>query len=214
MRLLLTALLVFVHLAGLANGDSTRNAGFEKLANKMRLGTPKRQDLAYEVRIWHDQSFQYGDAQQLYRLIKTKYVFSLTKYIIKSGRNGFKSAKKIEPTVPITDSLWKQVVQLGILNMPDEKIIESKLRPIQQNNPGWRFDPDSTVTIYNSKIERSVYILDGEGYHFEIFNADNYRNYTYNNPYGYNRAKPEIPELQNVVGILELIKNCFPNDKK
>lgn len=214
MRLLLAALLVFVHLAGLANGDSTRNAAFEKLANKMRLGTPRRQDLAYEVRIWHGQSFQYGDAQQLYRLIKTKDIFSLTKYVIKSGKNGFKSAKKIESTVPITDSLWKQVVQLGVLNMPDEKAIESKLRPIQQNNPGWRFGPDGTVTIYNSKIERSVYILDGEGYHFEIFNADNYRNYTYNNPYGYNRAKPGIAELQNVVGILELIKNYFPNDKK
>ncbi|WP_338874026.1 hypothetical protein WBJ53_00140 [Spirosoma sp. SC4-14] len=187
---------------------------FMGLANKIGLKPPMLKSGEFEVRIWNQKSFQYGEAQILYVLTSHRDRFGLVKYVFKSGKKRLKSSKKLKPDKPVTDSLWYQLAQQDILALPDESAIESQLRPYHDTSTWVTVEKDSSISIRGHKREKSVWILDGESYYFEVFGQDSYRTYTYSNPKSYLHAKPQITQLQKVVCILNSIESRFlPSSK-
>lgn len=216
MRYWLVLLLVSIHLPIRVIGSTTPiKERFQKLAEKIRLQTPALKEGDYEVRIWNSQSFQYGDAQTLYVLTRLDNHFDLVKYSLKSGKKRFKSARKIAPYKPLADGIWLQLTQKGILSLPNESDIDRQLHPalgpaIEQNG---KMEPDGSFTVYGYSTKRSVWILDGESYFFEVFYFDGYQMHQYDNPQSYLRAMPEVVELKKVVGIIDLVASYFPPSK-
>ncbi|MBN8825074.1 MULTISPECIES: hypothetical protein [unclassified Spirosoma] len=219
MRPWLILLLVSIYLSNQVEGGSTPipilKQRFQKLAEKIRLQPPAPKEGDYEVRIWNNQSFQYGDAQTLYVLIKQGNHCDLVKYSLKSGKKRFKSARKIVPHKPLADSLWLQLTQKGILSLPNESDIDRQLHPAQGPaiERSGKMEPDGSFTVYGYSTKRSVWILDGEDYFFEVFYFNGYQIHEYDNPQSYLRAMPEVVELRKVVGILDFVASFFPPSK-
>ncbi|MVM32511.1 hypothetical protein GO755_20895 [Spirosoma sp. HMF4905] len=189
---------------------------FEKLAREIGLKTPQLTEGEYEIRIWNNQSFHYGDAQILYVLTNRNYQVGLSKYILKSSKTRFKSAKKINANKSVTDSLWLQLVQQDILNLPSEGVINNQLHPAPKSHSehvNGSIEKDGSFTIYGYKTERSVWITDGESYYFEVFGTSSYQIHQYDNPEAYLHAMPNVIGLQKVVSILNEIVSFFPAPK-
>ncbi|MCK8495634.1 hypothetical protein M0L20_27460 [Spirosoma sp. RP8] len=194
-----------------ASADSTRQRRFQKLADEMRLKKPKLKEGDYEVRIWNRQSLQYGDAQMLYRLIKRKETFTVTKSIILWNKHEFKHATEFNSNRPVTVELWQKLLQHNILTLPDMTALRDQLFPKPEKDSTWNvIEPDGTVSV-KAKRKRNKWIIigDGEGYYFQVFGKDSYHDYEYSNPLGYVKEKTEIIELCNVVAILHDLAPAF-----
>src|SRR5919202_1683245 len=199
---LLLALLVSTCCLG-ASADSTQQRRLQKLSDEMRLKKPKLKEDEYEVRIWNRQSLAYGDAQTLYRLIKRRKTFTVSKYIILWNTYEFKHATEFKSTRPVPSELWQKLVELNMLTLPDMSALHDQLFPKPQNDSTWNvIEADGTVSV-KAKIQKSrVIIADGEGYYLQVFGKDSYPDYAYSNPFSYIKHRPDIVELGKVVAIL------------
>lgn len=199
-------------LAGVST-DSTTKLGFQTLAKKMHLKTPKLDEGEYEVRIWNNQALRYGEAQMLYVLTKKEKQFSVSKCIIESDGQGFRHAVHLNPnpTIPIDNTLWEQFVQQGILGPPDEVVIHDQLFAKPPKDSTWNVvEADGSVSVKAKRRDNPMLIIaDGEGYYFEVFSADSYRSAGYGNPREYLKFKPNIAELRKVVTILNKLAVLF-----
>jgi hypothetical protein len=196
--------------------DSTAGL-FQKLSGQLGLKEPRLNANEYEVRIWNRVALRYGDAQMVYVLRKTSKQLSIVKYIIESNRQGFQRATKLKPTVSVTRALWKRLLAKNLLTMPDQSAVLEQLYkqpepPKDTIQGGLQADGSFTVKGRKSRLRR-VIVGDGEGYEFEVFTANGYRQYTYGNPDIYARAYPENEDLRNVLSILNDISLVFRSDK-
>lgn len=191
--------------------DSTRKERRQALAGKMRIREPILREGEYEVRIWNRCELCYGEAHVLYRLIKRKETFTVSKYTIRWNKYEFEQAKKFKPPRPATIALWNKLTEQNILILPDEFVIHDQLFPKPGKDSTWNvIEADGTVSV-KAKIRRESWMLigDGESYYFQVFSKDNYHDYGYSNPLGYMKGKPEIAELKNVVSILNELSDVF-----
>lgn len=172
----------------------------EQLAQQMHLPKPQLSAGAYEVRIWHSWSFEYGDAHMLYVLRKTPTQFSVSRFDIYSDETDFQYATPIVSNAPecINTDLWKMLVQLGILTMPDQVTVERR-----RKENYFRKYP-------NAKFIEEIVVTDGEGFSFETFSASGRRYYSYRNPKSYAQYYTDVPEFKRVVKILTILSSLFP----
>ena len=195
--------------------DSTMKVRLKNLAEKMQLKAPDLARDEYEVRIWKKVQLLYGDAHEVYILSKREKILTINKYIINSDKAGFKHAVELNSTTPTSLDLWKQLMEQDILVLPNELAIVNQLHPQQKKDSTYiTTEQDGSVSVHAKKIERSVWVLDGESYYFEVFGMGSYRSYGYSNPREYLKYKPEISELQKVVAILDKLALAFRSSKK
>ncbi|ADB41501.1 hypothetical protein [Spirosoma linguale] len=209
-RLFLCSFCLFVSIIATSQNELTEKQPFEELAQKLKLKAPKLTEGEYEIRVWNRQALMYGDAQSLYVLSKRKKAFKVERYIIAWDGPKFSYATKFNPTVSITDSLWKKLVEEGLLSWPDETIIEQQLHPKQPpDSTRTSVEPDGSVSVIARKRKPSVWISDGEGYYIDVISHDLHQRYRYGNPRAYYQARPDIHELRKVVTILNSISGLF-----
>ncbi len=191
--------------------EPTPKEVFGELAGKLRLKTPKLKEGEYEIRIWNQQGLMFGTAQMLYVLSKKQDSMTVFKYLIRWNRNRFKYATKLQPNGSVSsEELWIQLTKNDLLTLPDEAAIYAQLHPRQPKDSSWTsVETDGSISVHAKKFENSVWILDGEGYYVEIFGPEGYRGYSYSNPRGYIRHKPDIVELQKMVAILDEMAALF-----
>ncbi len=198
--------------------DSTVKRRFQKLTEQIGLKRPILKADEYEIRIWHSQALRYGDAEMAYVLRKTVKRFTIVKYIINSNQQGFQFATRLKPTVAITPALWKRLLKRNILTLPDQSVVFEQLYPKLKSPKGTTWtkieaDGSFTITTYRTP-KRQTIVLDGEGYSFELFSADGYRVYGYDNLDVYLRDEPQSEELRNVAGILYDLSLLFRSDEQ
>jgi|GEM_PF-2722593 len=192
--------------------DSIQQRRFQKLAMQMGLKEPDLKSEEYEVRIWYNMSFQYGEAQMAYVLRKTQQEFTVAKYLINSNKRGFRRAILLQPTLPVSLDLWSRLLDKNILTLPDQSVVFERLRrqpaPISDTDR-IQLETDGSFTIRENKTKNQRYILDGETFYFEVFSTNNYHSFIYDNPRGYSRFYSDSEELRNVVGILDKLAPLF-----
>jgi hypothetical protein len=192
--------------------DSIQQRRFQKLAMQMGLKEPDLKSEEYEVRIWYNMSFKYGEAQMAYLLRKTQHDFTVAKCLINSNKRGFRKATLLKPTLPVSDDLWSRLLDKNILTLPDRSVVFERLHrqpdAINETNR-IQLETDGSFTIRENRTKNQIAILDGEIFYFEVFCRTNYHTFTYDNPRGYSRFYSESKELQNVVGILNELASLF-----
>jgi len=193
--------------------DSTVRAAYVTLADKMRLRPPKLKEGDYEVRIWNRQSLVYGTAQTLYVLKKKEKAITASMYIIRSDESGFKYTVRLRPTLILTPELWSRLLQYDMLTLPDQAAIQTQLHPPYRprKDSSWiSVETDGSVSVHAKRITDNLLVVsDGEGYHVEVFEANEYRGYGYSNPRIYSKHRPDIVELKKMVAILDEIAALF-----
>jgi hypothetical protein len=209
--LFLSLTLVPATFAGILT-DSLQQRRFQKLATQMGLKEPDLKLDGYEVRIWYNMSFQYGEAQMAYILRKTQQEFTVAKYLIKSNKRGFRSATSLQPTTPVSPDLWSRLLTRNLLTLPDRSVVFERLYrnpdPISEKDR-IQLETDGSFTIRENKTKNQIVILDGEGFYFEVFSLNKYRSFIYDNPRRYSSFCSECEELQDVVGILDDLTALF-----
>jgi len=195
--------------------DSTIKVRLQNLAKKMHLKTPKLAEGDYEVRIWNECGLCFGDAHELYRLIKNRKTIRLSKYNLRFNKNEFIQAKRTNPAVLSLQELWNRLMQQSILTLPDQSAIYDELHPKPQKDSTWNIiETDGSISVKaKRKAGGNVIISDGESYYFEVFGTDTYRIYEYGNPREYVKYKPNIVELRHVNTILDEIASVFYSSK-
>ncbi|GAB3757721.1 hypothetical protein GCM10028817_29960 [Spirosoma pomorum] len=178
----------------------------------MGLKEPKLKSEEYEIRIWYNMSFQYGEAQMAYLLRKTQQEFTVAKYLIKSNKRGFQKATLLQPTLPVSPDSWSRLLAKNILVLPDRSVVFERLyrRPAPiSDTDRVRQETDGSFTIRGQKNKNQIAILDGEAFYFEVFSVNNYHAFVYDNPRRYSSFYSECEELRNVVDILDELTSLF-----
>ncbi|WP_420148497.1 hypothetical protein [Spirosoma sp.] len=204
-------LFIFLVLSGKTVAQTQSKLYFPALSEKMGLKMPRLKDGDYEIRVWKKCQLCFGEAHELFRLIKTERKLSLSKYNLRFRRDKFIRAEEIESKKIVPDDLWRRLEQQNVLTLPDQAAIADELHPRPQRDSTWyTISSDGTINVHAKKKKNSfIWITDGESYHFEIFSANGSRTYAYINPHGDFRHKPEIIELKKVVSILDELGAAF-----
>ncbi|GAB3712960.1 hypothetical protein GCM10027592_51840 [Spirosoma flavus] len=175
----------------------------------MRLKVPTLGADEFEVRIWQKCQLCFGEAHELYLLEKRTKKFTLTKYKIRSDKQGFRDFTKVKSIESVPDSVWMEFVQLDILTPPDYAAIDRQLHPRHKDSTYTSIEPDGSINVHAKKFESSVWVSDGESYHVDVFGQNSHQQYEHGNPQSYLRAKPKVKELQKFVAILDKLNALF-----
>ncbi|WP_080059681.1 hypothetical protein [Spirosoma aerolatum] len=205
-------LLLVLVVSGWAVGKPKPTLGlyFPDLTYKMGLKDPELKEGEYEVRIWQKCELCFGEAHELYLLKKTRKMLKLSVYTIHYTGPKFKRAKRVNTCKLSSAELWNQLIQKGILTLPDQSMIDNELHPKHQKDSTWTMvEADGTISVHARKTKSSFIVSDGESYYFETISSTANRMYMYSNPYVYFRNRPDIVELKNVVAILDKLKQVI-----
>ena len=98
------------------------------------------------------------------------------------------------------DILWLKIIDSDIVNLPQWKDIEYKLKESGEI----KLDRGEYELTWRKKV-----IMDGNSYLISIRNGDNYNKITYPNPKEYFNYYPKIDELESVNQLLNLVEKEF-----
>lgn len=207
-------IVVFISLSISTWSKGSTNPGprayFPYLTNKMNLKIPQLEEGEYEIRVWQKCQLCFGEAHVLYRLVKKRDKVRLSRYNIQFNKNEFIRAKRIRPTTLSLQELWNRLIEKDILTSSYQSAVNEELHPKPQKDSTWNvIEADGSISVHAKRKKPSVWIGDGESYHFEIFSADGFRMYEYHNPKEYLRHRPDIVGLQKVVSILNELSSAF-----
>ncbi|TZF83810.1 hypothetical protein FW774_10105 [Pedobacter sp. BS3] len=147
----------------------------------------------FEFRLYQETMYNQGNTVFVMTLVHNRWTARYFIYDTSTKQEG--RLKEVSIDQQYLDELWSLLVSHAVLELPDQKALQSQLIHYSADTLDLPFSP-----------QKSIITIDGTMYRFSLSTPQKQRTYTYANPKGQLAMSSNIKELYDAFAIIALIK--------
>ncbi|MFT3910933.1 MAG: hypothetical protein QM737_16055 [Ferruginibacter sp.] len=181
-------------------GDTLYNSPNEAFNDKAKVRQINKSKSKFEIRLYTHRSLSNTTVVRIISIEDTTW-----QAIELNEKNRPISIKRKKLfAIPNFETVIKKLLSYNILNLPNQKEIEYKMRK----------DTIELVDGEYQTITKKVDVMDGESYSIEIKIGDKFRIYRFENPDTYLKYYPKVNELENYANIIRTFERELMNNNR